>query len=587
MKSFLFKYSFWCCLYIAVFLIGFSFKYNNHFTQQKLDEIEIISSDGIWYYSYLPSTFIKKENQTQKENAFYMTFDGNPSTPSNKTFIGTSFLMAPFFGIAHTYTSIHSSISPDSSYEPNGFTLPYQLAVCFGAVFYLILGLFFIHKMAIGFGVNKALSKVIIVIFALGSQLLMYSSYESSYAHIYAFFTISILLYNWNKFTLNPNSKNYLLVYLFSAILILIRPTDILILLVFPIFLSINGYKKCWSWALQNKWIHIVGLLIGFSIALIQMIYWKVQSGSFILYTYGDEGFDFLNPQFYNVLFSYKKGLFIYTPLLFVSLLFISLSKLKTPIKIWLGIFFILNTYVISSWWSWWYGGSYGMRPWVDFIQIILLLTILAVQRIKRTIFKVGFILLGTLCVVYNLVQTFQFSKQIIHWESMNKAKFWQVFMQTKPVFYFLTYDQDDDYKTYNILEKKSIKLSETFSSIKQVDEKQQYFSIIEIASDSILLENQGLFIKVKFQGKMKEMDEGAYIYWDRNFDSKENLFTNWKLLSLIRKKNSWQDVEVIMDLNKLLPDEKKLSINFFNNKPNTMWFRNLEMTLHYYEIEN
>lgn len=39
-----------------------------------------------------------------------------------------------------------------------------------------------------------------------------------------------------------------------------------------------------------------------------------------MVYTYGDVSFDFLHPQISNVVFSFRKGLFVYTPMLFFAM---------------------------------------------------------------------------------------------------------------------------------------------------------------------------------------------------------------------------------------------------------------------------
>lgn len=48
-----------------------------------------------------------------------------------------------------------------------------------------------------------------------------------------------------------------------------------------------------------------------------QFLYWKHVTGQFIFFSYKNtEGFDFMKPHILNVLFSFKKSLFVYTPVL-------------------------------------------------------------------------------------------------------------------------------------------------------------------------------------------------------------------------------------------------------------------------------
>ena len=59
-------------------------------------------------------------------------------------------------------------------------------------------------------------------------------------------------------------------------------------------------------------------------IASIQLGYWKYTSGKFIINPYGasnaGEGLELLNPHLLEVLFSFRKGWFIYTPLMLFTL---------------------------------------------------------------------------------------------------------------------------------------------------------------------------------------------------------------------------------------------------------------------------
>ena len=36
-----------------------------------------------------------------------------------------------------------------------------------------------------------------------------------------------------------------------------------------------------------------------------------------------------------------------------------------------ISVFLVLNVYIIFSWWSWWYGGSFGARPMIDSYGIL------------------------------------------------------------------------------------------------------------------------------------------------------------------------------------------------------------------------
>ncbi|MFB6306097.1 MAG: hypothetical protein ABEH43_03765, partial [Flavobacteriales bacterium] len=148
----------------------------------------------------------------------------------------------------------------------------------------------------------------------------------------------------------------------------LIRPNNFLILIVFILWnvTSFKGIKKRISYFI-NSWDHILIMILCFLIiCLPQFIYWKYITGEWLYYSYGDDRFYFTDPKIKG-LFGYRKGFFIYTPIMFIA--FIGIGFMKEKVKEFFGpviIFTTINVYVLLSWWCWWYGGSFGQRAFID-----------------------------------------------------------------------------------------------------------------------------------------------------------------------------------------------------------------------------
>lgn len=577
---------FWFFLFTIVFGLGFNFRMQSFDIQYNETKYNVITSDGIGYYSYLPSTFIHKEFQTSNDPNHYLNFDQDPATTQNKYFVGSSILMAPFFGLAHIYTSIDYWISPTSGNYPNGYSFPYHLAICFAGVFYLMLGLFYIKKIGIELGIKKSILYFLIIVFALGSQLMELASYESSFSHTYAFFTIALTLYLWNKFTKSPNLKRFLSIIFLLSLLILIRPTDILIVLSFPIFLVLNGWKTTLNWLQTQRLAYLYMLLIGLSLLLIQLTYWKLQSGTFFIWSYTDEGFDFTNPEFFNVLFSYKKGLFVYSPLITLSCIYLFFGNLNFKLKFWLLTFFIINTYVISSWWCWWYGGSYGMRPWMDFLPIIIISLAYYLNQInKKHVYL--FYILAPLSIPINIIQTYQYSWGIMHWDQMTKDKYWQIFLQTDSAFDFITFDPSEHYKNHEVIDSITINITQTIDSVNFVEKHKMFHTLLETPSDSIFSDTLGTYVKIQFKGKVEFMRECAVLTCNKNLDKQEKVDQqSQRIIGYIRRTQEWIDTEVIFDLGHKKESETDFSIFFYNNQRNHFWFKDVSITFYNYELK-
>ena len=148
------------------------------------------------------------------------------------------------------------------------------------------------------------------------------------------------------------------------------------------------------------------------------------------------ENFIWTRPEIINILFSYKKGLFIYTPVTFIALSCLIVLYKRRQFFIWsFIIFFILISYVFSCWWNWWYGGSFSARPYTEFLSVFgLLLAFLLYELKNKIIFRTTLTLIF-MCIVLCQVQICQYRYNIIHWEKMDKEHYWRVFMRVDQIF--------------------------------------------------------------------------------------------------------------------------------------------------------
>ena len=103
-----------------------------------------------------------------------------------------------------------------------------------------------------------------------------------------------------------------------------------------------------------------------FCIISLQLIYFKYITGSFFYSDYSGnagEGLDLFAPYTWEVLFSFRKGWLLYTPIMVFALLgFHSLYKRNRAIFWALLTYFIINLWFVSSWTCWWYAESFGQR---------------------------------------------------------------------------------------------------------------------------------------------------------------------------------------------------------------------------------
>ena len=174
-------------------------------------------------------------------------------------------------------------------------------------------------------------------------------------------------------------------------------------------------------------------IMVAFLVIFPQLVYWKYSTGSWVYYSYGEEGFYFNHPHIFDGFFSYRKGWFIYTPImLFFVAGFFFMRKRIPELFLPLSIFLLLNIYVVFSWWCWWYGGSFGARPMIDSYGFLALPFAALVEKVIhqkkwQKIMAAAFLLFF---MYLNLFQTRQYRTSMIHWDSMTKQAYWKVFLR-------------------------------------------------------------------------------------------------------------------------------------------------------------
>jgi len=217
---------------------------------------------------------------------------------------------------------------------------------------------------------------------------------------------------------------------IFLGLVILIRPLNGIVVLLVPFIVpEWNILKKLTVFVFSARGsVFFPAFLV---ILMLQPLLWHAQAGEWLIWSYRGEGFNFSRPEIMNVLFSYRKGLFIYTPLLFISLFgLIPLFKRSGMQFSAFILFLVLLTYLVASWWNWYYGDSFGMRPFIDFYGVFAIL--LALLGASSRNYKCDKILFAGLVVLsfFTLFQTWQYINRVIHPHDMNGDKYRYVFLR-------------------------------------------------------------------------------------------------------------------------------------------------------------
>ncbi len=152
------------------------------------------------------------------------------------------------------------------------------------------------------------------------------------------------------------------------------------------------------------------GTLLGFAASVVgalpQMLLWYKTTGHLIFYSYGGEGFRFLEPQISAYLFSVTKGMFFWHPayLLMILALIAQLAVRRFETAIMLLIV-ALNIYLGASWGDPCFGNSFGCRPIVEMNPLFILPTAAAIDWLSTRAWRRAAAVVGGLLVLVNMIQ--------------------------------------------------------------------------------------------------------------------------------------------------------------------------------------
>lgn len=441
-------------VFLSVFLFLKSEDYY-HFIDSEKYERRMIESDGSGYFAYLPQTFIYKTDHFEfiskiKEKHPDIKIDQGVSSEyegnkrSNKYFVGTAICIAPF------YFATHQAVLAAGG-NADGYSLPYELSVLLAGLAFWFLGMWSIVRLFRKFEFSNLTIVFSLLGLSLATNIYYYTIFHPDFSHVYAFGIIAFLLLQFKNYADKNESKSLIIIAALLGLLTIIRPTDALIIMLLPFFFnSFKEFTARLQFIFRNqKTAFLLGTISFIALIGLQFLNIHQQTGQwrFNEYVSGSEGFDYLfNPKIIEVLFSFRKGFFIYTPF-FILLIpgFIELYRWNKYLFIGILSFFAVFTYVMASWWCWYYGGSLGMRPMIDIYAVLIIPVALLFQHAKRYFKVVLFLFLITMIDV-NRTYTYQLQNAIIHYSDMDKETFMHTFLQTGKRYEWMLFNEEPSF---------------------------------------------------------------------------------------------------------------------------------------------
>jgi len=405
-------------------------------TGKRYENGQILTSDSKAYYAYLPNIIIHNDasfayaRELPKDQAdkIWMSFtsDGHPYIKMSS---GVAMCQLPAFLVAHAYALT------SNDFKATGYETPYYLAILLNAVLFGMWGLWLVRSVLLRWFSEPAVA-VALLLLVFGTNLSFYVTWHGGYSHVYSFWAIAVFVYLTLRWFDGPTWRTTLWIGIATGIMVLIRPTNALGILFFPLWGIVNWKSIKTQAALFRQ--HYLKLLamafLGLLIFSMQILYWKWSVDRWWFYGYGDEGFYWSNPHLSEVLFSFRKGWLLYTPAMVLAIvgLFCIPSKLRKG-KWAVPLLIVAHIYIVSCWYSWWFGDSYSQRSLVDFYPLMAiptaaLLSVLFTRKLRIVGAIAGVFIVG--CIFLNLFQTQQYKYGLIHWDGMTKEAYASIWMQ-------------------------------------------------------------------------------------------------------------------------------------------------------------
>lgn len=397
---------------------------------------KILKDDGTGYYAYLPAVFIYHDLSF----GFFDSVAADKSRPNfaydyrvkfetgttDKYYCGTALAQLPFFAIAHWVTLA-------AGYPADGYSAYYLIFVQVAAIFYALAGLFLMVFILKDFQIDDKLIALILLASVFGTNLYHYVANEPSMSHAYSFAFVNLFVFSVLRFFRKPSNRYLFISSIALGMIFLIRPVNILIVASLPFLAGSNeNLKKGYDYLKVHFLQLLMAVVLFFIVAGVQFVIYKIQTGSFWVYSYGKEGFNFFHPHIISFLFSYRKGYFVYTPIAFLALFgFWFLFKESRYRFYSLLIFLLLVVYVLSSWWMWFYGGSFSQRVMIEYWIFFAILLALLLKKGKYRKWLTSFVVV---LIIVCQIQTYQYRTGYIHWSDMNKERYWDNFLRIDKV---------------------------------------------------------------------------------------------------------------------------------------------------------
>lgn len=273
------------------------------------DGPKIIRSDVEGYYGYLRALFITHDLGHERSNFTYV--NETPEGTLNKYFAGEAVMLMPFFLGAHGVAHLVNA-------PTDGLSWPYERCISLAALSYALLGLLSYRRFLLRNGISDDVVAFIILLLGSGTQLIQYTTLQPGWSHVYSFALVALFLLAAQRLLEGVTVKRTVLLGLLLGLITLVRPVNALVVFALPVVWS-EATVPTLRVLFRRPSLLLAATACFVLVVSVQSVLWQAQVGRWIADGYKGEGFYWSSPRFFDVLFSVRRGLFVWAPVLLVT----------------------------------------------------------------------------------------------------------------------------------------------------------------------------------------------------------------------------------------------------------------------------
>jgi hypothetical protein len=335
---------------------------------QKQGSESTIAWDVEGYYWYLPSLFIYKDLKQQGfKDSILNKYKAAPADGFIHGFVheksgNTVLKYTSGMAILYTPAFVAGHIAAKAlGYDADGFSTPYKLSLQLWGLLFSFLGLFYLRKL-LRLYYSDTITAIVLFLLVFGTNYFNYAAIDVGMSHSWLFTLYVFIILNTHFFYRSDQAKYLYRVGFLIGLAMLIRPTEIIAVLI-PMLWgleSVHDIKKRFAFLVQRRKPVLIAACCALPVIAVQLAYWKYVSGEWVVYSYQEQGFNWIRPHAFVYSWSYRAGWLRYSPMMLLAFAGLLFYWKHGRNKLAVILFFTLNYYIVSAWNVWDYGGFSG-----------------------------------------------------------------------------------------------------------------------------------------------------------------------------------------------------------------------------------